>query len=582
MINKMKIIKNVSIKLKIMISVCGMTVIMMLVGVIGILGMSDIKTDYNHVIDVNVNEILLAEDLSGCFTDLQNQAFSHILATDKSTQRELIAKMDEINVQIGTLLEEFESNLSDPENDSQYQLLLQKYDEFMVAFNQAVLLSKVDYKDTAIEIANSNLTSIGKEINQILSQIKDSSRESMNASVQNSEENYGQCLAASIMTCVVGIIIAIFNIIVCIFEIAKPILKMNSKLQEIITDIVEGRGDLTKRIDANGKDEIGQLGTGINGFIENLQQIMGKITGDSKQLDEIVGIVTENVSVANENACSVSAAMEQLSASMEEVSVTTSGVNENANMVGGNVVELANASKELSGYAGEMEGRANDMEKMAVANKNNTSNVINGILESLKKAMEDSKSVDKVNDLTNEILSISSQTNLLALNASIEAARAGEAGKGFAVVAEEIRQLADSSRDTASNIQNINAMVTAAVKELIRNSDDMVNYINETILPDYDNFVASGRQYRDDAVHVNDIVGNFSNMSVNLEGLVKDIIGAISGISTAVEESANAVTTAAMNTSDLVQEMTQIKKEMGSNQEIAMQLKDEAERFVNL
>lgn len=119
--------------------------------------------------------------------------------------------------------------------------------------------------------------------------------------------------------------------------------------------------------------------------------------------------------------------------------------------------------------------------------------------------MEDSKSVEQVNGLTNEILNISSQTNLLALNASIEAARAGEAGKGFAVVADEIRQLADSSRETASNIQNINNMVTAAVKELIQNSDAMVSYINDNILPDYDGFVSSGKRYRDDASHVDEV-----------------------------------------------------------------------------
>ena len=97
---------------------------------------------------------------------------------------------------------------------------------------------------------------------------------------------------------------------------------------------------------------------------------------------------------------------------------------------------------------------ADSLAKSADENKRTTDEMVGNIVGTLKKAIEDSKSVERVNELTGEILNISSQTNLLALNASIEAARAGEAGKGFAVVADEIRQLADSSRDTANNIQD--------------------------------------------------------------------------------------------------------------------------------
>lgn len=381
---------------------------------------------------------------------------------------------------------------------------------------------------------------------------------------------------------IVSVIMVALVVVICFVEIIIPLRNTNVKLKNIISDINNDKGDLTQRVPEEGKDEIARLANGINTFISTLQNIMQQITNNSNRLNSIVSTVSSKVTTANESSYDTSSVMEELSATMEEVSSTVMNVNESTTRIDDNVIELAKASNDLLEYAAQMRDRAETLERTAIDNKQNTSTVINEIIDTLKKAIEDSKSVDRVNDLTNEILNISSQTNLLALNASIEAARAGDAGRGFAVVADEIRQLADSSREAANNIQSINSMVIMAVKELIDSSNSIVSYINENVLPDYDNFVDSGKQYNRDAVHVNDIVAQFNNMSSNLKDTVTAVTNAMEGISTAVEESTNGIASAADNTQGLVTDMGQIIEEMENNKEIAGILKSEADKFVAL
>ena len=187
----------------------------------------------------------------------------------------------------------------------------------------------------------------------------------------------------------------------------------------------------------------------------------------------------------------------------------------------------------------------------------------------LNRAIEDSKSVDQVNSLTNEILSISSQTNLLALNASIEAARAGEAGKGFAVVAEEIRQLADSSRDTANRIQEINVVVTQAVHNLAGNANNLVGYLNESILPEFENFVESGAQYRENATYIEGVMDEFTEKTDALKKAMDEIATSINTITNAIDEGAEGVNGAAESTQVLVVDMEKISNRMNVNEKIA-------------
>ena len=137
--------------------------------------------------------------------------------------------------------------------------------------------------------------------------------------------------------------------------------------------------------------------------------------------------------------------------------------------------------------------------------KNDTNAKVSKIQGILKDAVKESQNVEQINSLTNDILDIANETNLLALNASIEAARAGEAGRGFSVVAEEISVLADSSRNTANNIQGISQVVNEAVQKLSDSAQQMLQFVDETVLTDYDSFVSIVNQYQTDAEEMNRI-----------------------------------------------------------------------------
>lgn len=573
--------KKSSVIAKLIIPVAVLGCIAIMIAGVSLYSMTAVQKESNQISGEGVRATICMDEINLAFANTQKLTLA-LCAEPSKDLYEYVASQ----------LMEYQSNVDSYEKEllamdhyftaDDIQLMNETFDLLTEAQGTTVeLMQTAMAGDSAAAVAKANsvMTEWSDTIAVNMDTLISRNDELVKQNIQEQKDLYNQNMILSLILLAISFVAFVMVVVVIIKTVVKPLRKQTSELTEIIDEIKGGHGDLTKRVTVKSMDEIGQSSIGINHFIETLQNIMSNIISNSNVLDGVVGNVASSVAASSDNANDISAIMEELSATMEEVSATTNSVSENTTAAEGKVQKMADQTKVMSQYAQDMKKRATELEHTATENMNSTNEMIGEITTEMNQALENSKSVEKVAQLTADILSISSQTNLLALNASIEAARAGEAGKGFAVVADEIRQLADSSRETANNIQTINEQVIEAVQGLVVSSEKIVGYINENILPDYRAFVQGGQQYNDDATHIDNTMAEYASEAQDILATMMEMTEAIEGISRAVEESANGVTDAATNIDFLVQSMSTVNGQMEENSTVAKNLKEESAAF---
>lgn len=573
--------KRLSIRTMILVPVLLVGIMLIITNYAGLASMKKVNNSANIIIDKHLKSIEQLANIQKYANTIHKESLSHITATSFEQKISVVSKIKEDEAGLEALLKEFGDDI-DSDYKSDYDNIMMVYDEYKMSIRNLLAYSANSKSEAAYYSANNDVAVYAEQIYTSIDNITNSINKKLEASKKELAGVYTASLSTNVVTAIVGILFVIFTIVVVTRGVTQPLVRAEREIKEIISSIDNGEGNLTKRLTVKYDNEIGSLGKGINTFMEKMQHILKTITENSDKMDEVVNEVLESVKTSNTSAGDLSALTEELAATMQEVSNSAGAININANTVKEEVKTIADKSDEINNYAKDMKTSANEMEQAAKKNKEVTSAKVNEILKVLEEAIEDSRSVDQVNNLTDDILSISSQTNLLALNASIEAARAGEAGKGFAVVADEIRQLADSSRETANRIQDINKIVTNAVHNLSEHSTSIVNYLNESILPEFETFVAGGVKYREDATYIEEVMNDFSTKTEDLNGNIAEIAGSISTITTAIEEGVNGVTSAADSTQVLVTDMDNITRRMDENKEISKQLKTETSVFTVL
>lgn len=573
--------KKLSTKLIILIPVFILGIFSIISNVMSVSNIKNVNRSAVQISEVSLKNVSGLAEIQRQTQDIHNLGLSHIIAVDLDSMIQLVEKIRSQEDALEKDLESYKTYVT-PDTQKEYNDIKKKYEELKYECANVMAFSAAGKKEDAYELANGKISKCADAIESDIESIKKIVNQDANAQRQKLTSAYHSSIGTSIVTILISIA-ALFSAMVAVLRwVIYPLANTNREMNEIISGIDNQQGDLTRRVTITNNKEVASVGGGINAFMAKLQEIFRMISSNSRELEGVVNEVRESVQTSNGSVSDLSALTEELSATMQDISDNASRINENTESVAGEVKSIAEKTIEINQYTKEMKEHAEAMEHAARENMDTTGAKVNDIVSVLSQAIEDSNSVNQVDNLTNDILNIASQTNLLALNASIEAARAGDAGKGFAVVASEISQLAAASQEAANNIQSINAIVISAVHNLADNANGLVEYMNEKILPEFQKFVESGGAYHDKATFIESVMADFEAKTDSLQNSMDEIANSVNTISHAIEEGVSGVVSAADSTQVLVSDMDKISKKMDENFAIAEGLKKETSVFTKL
>ena len=365
------------------------------------------------------------------------------------------------------------------------------------------------------------------------------------------------------------------------FVIGGTMIKPIKKLTKIISDTADFnfRRNPESEVICKRGDETGEMARTIREMRGKLRDIVKSIDAASDRIAENVNSLQNVTNVVNSMCTDNSATTEQLAAGMQETAATAETIYGNIGYMKSGAADIGQLSSEGAKMSNEVMSRANALRATTIEASNKTKQIYDSVKVKADSAIEGSKAVDKINELTEAIMAISSQTSLLALNASIEAARAGEAGRGFAVVATEIGNLAEQTSKAVNDINSIVGEVNHAVGNMSECLEETTSFLEQTVLNDYNEFMQVGEQYNQDATQFENSMNDIYTSIESLTESITTIADALSGINSTVGESTIGVTDIAGKTTDMVSKTSQTYDLVSESLNCVRQLTGIVEQF---
>ena len=512
----------------------------------------------DQIVSEQVAEQEKISGLSRQFTYINSQVLTHVMTTNSVTMDTLSEKILQDIADMEQQIEEFGALLS--EGDERKEALdstsaeLAKYRKTV----ESLLVTSDENKTQAYVSATSNLPMFNEHIENYMNRMLEITAQEMEQAQGQMEQSAARVPGIISVASIALLVVVIVIMLGLRLWVIGPVKKATKQVDELVEGIRCNKGDITKRIHVGSRDEVGRLAIAINDLVAQMQIIIRAITEGCGQMEEKQADIISNVEKVNATADHTMQNLGIMSEGMQLVTGAIDGVQQDTGVLDHTVENMLEVAQNGRDYAADIKEKAGKMKATAVESKQEATLVMKEIDTAMTESIANSRQIHKITELTEEILGIAGTTNLLALNASIEAARAGEAGRGFAVVAEEIRKLADSSRESANNIQEISNRVVESVEELSENATRLLEFMNTRVMKDYDALEDTGSNYHEAADHVDEMMNEFGQKIDELLSVLQNVNTANTQMEATVGDSTEKLSAVEKNNQGLQQEMKDI------------------------
>nr|WP_254906421.1 methyl-accepting chemotaxis protein [Clostridium tyrobutyricum] len=556
------------VKKLLVLSFCVVAAFIVIVGAIGIIDIGRVNSSSQKLYNENLLDIRNLNKLDSNTLNARLDIINLVESHNKNGTQKTIQQLDSYMKQNNNILDSYRKTNSDSDQKDMISQLENNLAAYRNSINDIFDAMSAGKYDDAMNLNRKSASYREKVTSTIEDLVKVESQKSMDRN-NNSNSIFKSAFFTIMILTIIGFAIAIL--------LGNFLSRITGKVLDEILAFTNSMsdGDLTKSLNISSTNEFGIIANGLNNA--------------NKSINNLISEVTKTIKDINDSSQDLSATTQEISSMMSSVNESTGQIADGSQNLSSITEEISASSEEMESNTSELSGKADEAAKSSVEIKNRAVKIKQKASKSIEestsvyeeknnrilKAIEAGKVVSEVKTMAASIGNIAEQTNLLALNAAIEAARAGEQGKGFSVVADEVRKLAEESSNAVENINKMVLAVEAAFKNLSDSSKEVLEYIANSVKPDYQFLMDTGIQYEKDSEFIN-------NISNQIDISSKQMHEAVSQVSTAIQNAASTAGESAAGSEEILGSVGEVTKAVEGISESSQRQAEMAEKLSDL